>query len=66
VGTEPAARAPRWQRMETFDPHKSTNEVRQGSPRMMNMRVLIISLLLIVVLFGILYFFFNQPPATGG
>lgn len=41
--------------METYDAHKSTSEVRQGSGRMMNFRVLILSLVAIVALFGIIY-----------
>lgn len=50
---------------QTFDPKKSTNEVRQGSGRMMNSRVLIWSLSGIVVLFALIYLvFFVFAPAT--
>lgn len=41
--------------METYDPHKNTSDVRQASPRTMNLRVLVFSLIGIVVLFGIVY-----------
>jgi len=41
--------------METYDANKSTPEVRQGSRRTMNFRVLIISLVGIIAVFGILY-----------
>lgn len=48
--------------METYDAHKSTTEVRQGNRRMMNARVLIVSLALVVIAFAVLYFvFFMQP-----
>ena len=53
--------------METYDAHKSTTEVRQGSRRMMNLRVLILSLVGIVAVFGILYAISTaiQPGGTG-
>lgn len=41
--------------METYDAKKSTNEVRQGSGRMMNFRVLILSLVGIIAVFGIIF-----------
>ncbi len=41
--------------METYDPHKSTTEIRQGSRRLMNFRVLVLSLIGIVAAFGILF-----------
>jgi hypothetical protein len=44
--------------METYDPHKSTTDVRQASPRKMNFRVLIFSLVGIIVLFAVLYVIF--------
>ncbi|UXN75265.1 hypothetical protein N8D56_10755 [Devosia sp. A8/3-2] len=52
--------------METYDPHKNTTEVRQASPRKMNLRVLVISLIGIIVLFAILYMVFtmSQPNPT--
>lgn len=53
--------------METYDAHKSTPEVRQGSRRMMNFRVLILSLIGIVAVFGILYAISTaiQPGGSG-
>ncbi len=41
--------------METYDPHKTNTEIRQASPRRMNLRVLIFSTAGIIVLFAILY-----------
>ena len=41
--------------METYDPKKSDSDVRQASPRKMNLRVLIGSLIGIVVLFVVIY-----------
>lgn len=53
--------------METYDAHKTTPEVRQGSRRMMNLRVLILSLVGIVAAFGILFAISTaiQPGGTG-
>lgn len=50
--------------MRTYDAHKSTTEVRQGSSRLMNFRVLIWSLIGIVLAFGLIYliFFAMAPP----
>ncbi|SHF68104.1 hypothetical protein [Devosia limi] len=50
--------------METYDPHKSTTDVRQASSRKMNLRVLIISLVGIVALFVILYVVFALTQTT--
>ena len=49
--------------METYDPHKNTTEVRQASPRKMNMRVLLMSMIGIIVLFAIVYLIYTlaQP-----
>ncbi|NMA98649.1 MAG: hypothetical protein GX970_11170 [Phyllobacteriaceae bacterium] len=49
--------------METYDPHKSKTEVRQASPRKMNSRVLVISLVAVVLIFAVLLIIFNttQP-----
>ena len=41
--------------METYDPHKSTTDVRQASPRKMNARVLVTSMIGVIVLFAIIY-----------
>ena len=46
--------------METYDPDKNTTEVRQASPRKMNLRVLVFSLVVIVVVFLVLYFVFGM------
>jgi hypothetical protein len=45
--------------VKTYDPHKSTNEVRQASPRKMNFRVLIVSLIGILIAFAALYVVYN-------
>jgi uncharacterized membrane protein affecting hemolysin expression len=47
----------------TYDPHKTTTEVRQGNKRQMNLRVLLISMGAVIVLFAIIFFVFfaNQP-----
>jgi succinate dehydrogenase hydrophobic anchor subunit len=52
--------------MKTYDPHKTTSEVRQGSGRLDNFWVLLISTAVVVVLFGIIYFVFlaNTPPSA--
>lgn len=50
---------------QTYDPHKGTNEVRQANGRMMNSRVLIISMAAVVILFLAIYFlFFASTPPT--
>lgn len=46
--------------METYDPHKSKTEVRQASPRKMNLRVLAIALPLIVLIFAVLLIVYNS------
>ena len=51
--------------MKTYDAHKSTTEVRQGSRRQMNLRVLLISGVAIVVAFALIWLFFIAMP-TGG
>ena len=53
--------------METYDAHKSTAEVRQGSRRMMNMRVLILSVSGVIAAFGIIYAISTaiQPGGSG-
>ncbi len=52
--------------METYDPNKNTTEVRQASPRKMNLRVLTISLILIVLAFAAIFIVFQvmQPAQT--
>ena len=51
---------------QTYDPHKNTTEARQGDRRMMNSRVLIISMSAVVILFLAIYFLFfaNTPPTA--
>lgn len=44
--------------MRTYDAHKSTTEVRQGSRRLMNFRVLIWSVLGIILAFALIYLVF--------
>lgn len=44
--------------METYDPNKTATDVRQASPRKMNLRVLITSLMGIIVLFAVVYLIF--------
>lgn len=48
--------------MKSYDAHKNTTEVRQGSPRMMNFRVLLFSIIAIVVAFLLILFVFNMMP----
>ncbi|HEY4202941.1 MAG TPA: hypothetical protein VGM83_20515 [Devosiaceae bacterium] len=52
--------------MQTYDPKKSTSEVRQGSGRLMNLRVLIFSVVGIIVVFALIYMLFGMhtPPAA--
>jgi hypothetical protein len=48
--------------MQTYDAHKSTTEVRQGSRRQMNLRVLVISLMVVVLAFAAIWLFFVAAP----
>ena len=41
--------------MKTYDPDKTTTDVRQASPRKMNARVLVISMVSVIVLFAVIY-----------
>lgn len=50
--------------METYDPNKSKTEVRQASPRKMNARVLILSMMGIIVLFAIIYLIYTLTQAN--
>jgi len=53
--------------MRTYDAHKSTPEVRQGSGRLMNFRVLLWSVLGIVLAFALVYLiFFVIAPGDPG
>lgn len=40
---------------ETYDPHKTDTEIRQGSKRTMNLRVLVYSGVLIIAAFAVIY-----------
>lgn len=48
--------------METYEPHKNTTEVRQGSKRTMNFRVLVISILVLIALFAAIWAFYAMMP----
>jgi hypothetical protein len=51
--------------METYDPHKSTTEVRQANRTLDNFWVLIISTVAVIALFAIIFLvFFNNTPPT--
>lgn len=51
--------------METYDPHKSTTEVRQGSRTLDNFWVLVVSVVAVVALFAIIFLiFFANTPAS--
>lgn len=50
--------------METYDPHKTTTDVRQASPRRMNLRVLVTSLIGIVLLFAIIYLIYTTTQSN--
>lgn len=53
------------QKPETYDAHKSTTEVRQGSRTLDNFWVLVISTVAVIALFAIVYLaFFAGTPAT--
>jgi len=49
-------RRKRMNEQETYDPHKTDTEIRQGNKRMTNLRVLLFSGILIVVAFAVIYF----------
>lgn len=48
--------------MKSYDAHKNTTEVRQGSGRLTNFRVLLFSIIAIVAVFLLLLFVFNMMP----
>ncbi|HVY50573.1 MAG TPA: hypothetical protein VHA07_03335 [Devosia sp.] len=51
--------------METYDPHKSATEVRQGSRTLDNFWVLVVSVVAVVALFAIIFLiFFANTPAS--
>lgn len=49
--------------MRTYDAHKNTTEVRQGNRRMMNTRVLIISIAVVIAAFAIIFIVFSMQPS---
>lgn len=52
--------------MKTYDPHKSTTELRQGNARKMNSRVLAMSLIGVVFAFVVIYIIYSiaMPAPT--
>jgi hypothetical protein len=51
--------------METYDPHKSATEVRQGSRTLDNFWVLVISVIAVIAIFAIIFLvFFANTPAS--
>jgi hypothetical protein len=52
--------------METYDARKQTTEVRQGSRRLDNFWVLIVSIAVVIAAFAIIYLFFyvTTPPSV--
>lgn len=50
--------------METYDPKKSSTDVRQASPRKMNARVLVTSMIGVIVLFAVLYLVFTLTQSS--
>lgn len=49
--------------METYDPHKSTTEVRGANRRTTNFRVLILGVVAIVLLFAVIYVIYGMGSA---
>ncbi|HEV7291494.1 MAG TPA: hypothetical protein VGN79_04160 [Devosia sp.] len=49
--------------MESYDPNKNPTELRQASPRKMNLRVLIMSMVGLILLFALVYIIYTvvQP-----
>jgi len=50
--------------MQTYDPEKNTTEVRQASPRKMNARVLVTSMIAVVVLFAVIYLIYTLTQSN--
>ena len=53
------------QKMEVYDPHKNTTEIRQASRNLGNFWVLIVSIVAVVALFAIVYLVFNASAPIG-
>ena len=49
---------------KTYDPEKTTTDVRQANPRKMNLRVLVISMIGVVVLLAIVFAIFSMTQTT--
>ena len=49
---------------KTYDPEKTATEVRQASPRKMNLRVLVTSLVGVVVLFAVIFVIFSMTQTA--
>ncbi|MET3924412.1 hypothetical protein [Devosia sp. 2618] len=50
--------------MKTYDPEKSTTDVRQANPRKMNLRVLVTSLIGVVVLLVVVYAVYSMTQTA--
>ena len=50
----------------TYDPHKSTTEVRQGSGRRMNLRAMVIGLVVLIIAFAAIWIWYSTqtPPSA--
>jgi hypothetical protein len=46
--------------MKTYDPHKDKTDVRQASPRKMNARVLVFSLVGVILAFIVIYIIYSM------
>ena len=49
---------------KTYDPEKTATDVRQASPRKMNMRVLVFSMIGVMVLFAIIFVIFSMTQTA--
>jgi hypothetical protein len=49
---------------KTYDPEKSTTEVRGANPRKMNLRVLVTSMIGVVVLFAVIFVIFSMTQTA--
>lgn len=50
--------------MKTYDPDKTATDIRQASPRRMNLRVLVTSLIGVVVLFAVIYLIYTLTQSN--
>ncbi|MDB5612497.1 MAG: hypothetical protein JWQ22_150 [Devosia sp.] len=49
---------------QTYDPNKNKTEVRQASPRKMNLRVLVTSMVGVIVLFAVIYLVYTLTQSN--